>query len=47
MVKVRDDSDRHLICHEDDLYQRYASLGTLGEGTFSKVVCCKHGNWKQ
>ncbi|XP_002738423.1 dual specificity protein kinase CLK2-like [Saccoglossus kowalevskii] len=39
---VEDDEDGHLIYHQGDWLQaRYEVVGTLGEGTFGKVVKCK------
>uniref|UniRef100_A0A671Q3T7 dual-specificity kinase n=1 Tax=Sinocyclocheilus anshuiensis TaxID=1608454 RepID=A0A671Q3T7_9TELE len=38
---VRDDEEGHLICRSGDVLQeRYEIVGTLGEGTFGRVMQC-------
>ncbi|XP_023815393.1 dual specificity protein kinase CLK2 isoform X2 [Oryzias latipes] len=40
-LSVRDDEEGHLICRSGDVLQeRYEIVGTLGEGTFGRVMKC-------
>ncbi|NWQ83200.1 CLK3 kinase, partial [Columbina picui] len=44
---VEDDKEGHLVCRIGDwLQERYEIVGSLGEGTFGKVVeCVDHARW--